>query len=486
MSQLFTARAAVLSAAAFALIACGGGGGDGDNFDGGLGDGGTNINRVSGNFSLTSVAESSVRKLPIDLTDVTIEAIMPNGERVEGAGETNGTFEILEVPKGPYTLRIGDRYFVTEVRRFDLSINVLGREDIQRVSVHTPISLSLAELSPWQAGDTVELFSASGGFAYVDAFGPLSGQPDPGSTNFTGLIDALLAQSSGEVSSAKGDVLHVSQVRERTVDDAVIREAVTGTTITEGIDIESGESSSIAGTLAPVVTSRQLPISLDAPAYTAAMSAVGPTTPTEITTRVRVVATPTDIKYGIVTAFPTLVSATISSDAVVEVVANVGSPFPTHWEELEVDELSAMVEIDPEAGSVLVHAGAVSLPGRLTNGANPLLGPASQVQIAGKNAAEPIENSGASPMITWVAPTVGGADGYEVDLIQIAPTVALKASLYTTDTSLAIPAEILETGSSYYLVVRSRSTPTIDLALEPLAAGVPSAFAEYATAPFTP
>jgi len=216
------------------------------------------------------------------------------------------------------------------------------------------------------------------------------------------------------------------------------------------------------------------------------MSEIGPSAPSDITTNVRLVVTPTDPTYGAITAFPTLAAATISGTDVVSLTANFGSPFPSHWNELEIDELSATVDLGQSQGMVTLRAGAATFPGRLAAGASPLISPPDGPTISGQPALDTLEAVGETPVIAWDAPILGGANAYEVDVVELSPEAGVVASLYTADTSITLPDGVLKSGGVYFFVLRSRSTPSLDLAENPLAKTIPSAFAELASAPFSP
>jgi len=431
-----------------------------------------------------------VRNVPVDLSDVVVEAIMPDGAIVAGEGQENGQFEIEGVPQGDYVLRIGPRYIATGARRFDLSVSTLGREGIGRINEHTLTTLSISGLTPWADGHTVELFSPSGGYSYIDALGALSSDPSIGATSYTGQFDAFLGQSTGEASSDLGDVLYATQVGARLSGANEIREVLAGASVDDGVELLSGQVSTISATLAPVSQTRTLNVVWNSDAYQEAMTAVGPSDPSSITTQLRLVATPTDPTYGLVTAFPTLAAATIVETGEVALQARFDSPFPSHWEEIEIDELAAVVELSPEDGDIVVRAGATSFAGRFEAGASPVVGPVGELTIDGQDATAALTAVGESPVVAWATPEIGTTDGYEVSVISLDGAGGPIAVLYTTETSIAIPAGLLESGKSsnnrYAVLVRSRSMPGVDLTLEPFAQTVPSAFAEFVSAPFSP
>src|SRR5262249_17979223 len=121
----------------------------------------------------------------------------------------------------------------------------------------------------------------------------------------------------------------------------------------------------------------------------------------------------------------------------------------------------------------------------------PVISPVRAVRINGMEFDAPRTGVGASPVITWEAPSIGTTTDYVVRVHAVDPSVdgvsvRTIAALYTKSTSLQIPASVLGGGSSYVLTITAVSAPGADLSTRPFIASVPFASADYVTAQLTP
>ncbi|NVI99497.1 fibronectin type III domain-containing protein [Myxococcus sp. AM009] len=137
--------------------------------------------------------------------------------RIAGA-PYNGGYRFLNVPQGEYYLRSGSAYVLTDERHVEIGRNYLGRQDTAFTSTyHTPLSVSLTNLAPWQQ---------AGGLAYGSRLQFVSGSVDfAGEAYFRNTIPTgttELETSDTEASNltnfipvfeaAKGDGMYVNQL----------------------------------------------------------------------------------------------------------------------------------------------------------------------------------------------------------------------------------------------------------------------------------
>jgi hypothetical protein len=121
----------------------------------------------------------------------------------------------------------------------------------------------------------------------------------------------------------------------------------------------------------------------------------------------------------------------------------------------------------------------------------PQVAPVRNMKIAGRDLMAPQTGVGRAPAITWDAPALGAPTCYSVRLHQVgldatATTLRLVATFSTTATALTLPDTLLSSGSSYVLEIEAQAIPDDQCTSAPFVNGLPAAFADAATAQFTP
>lgn len=102
----------------------------------------------------------------------------------------------------------------------------------------------------------------------------------------------------------------------------------------------------------------------------------------------------------------------------------------------------------------------------------PLIGPVANPQINGSSLFNDQVVSGVSPTLSWQPPTLGTAYIYYIQVQQFSvtngsPSVQLKAQLYSTNTSMALPPGLLSSGNSYCFVIEALSRTNLDGGVAP-------------------
>jgi hypothetical protein len=108
--------------------------------------------------------------VPADLTQVQYQVLVENGDHYDRypdqpvTGTADGTFEIPDVPDGPYWIEgrhVGSDSYPTIVRREDHDIDegqdVLGRPDDVLVAAPTPLMIDATNMGPWGAQDALAI-----------------------------------------------------------------------------------------------------------------------------------------------------------------------------------------------------------------------------------------------------------------------------------------------------------------------------------------
>jgi hypothetical protein len=253
----------------------------------------------------------------------------------------------------------------------------------------------------------------------------------------------------------------------------------------EAVAITSGEPATIEGELEALAVDRALTVSWTGTAYAELAAGMGPLAPAPSARGARLVATPVESGFGVVASYPTLASTVVADDLDQEIELAFTSPLPGHWNELEIDFLEVEAELEPGGPSAIARATAITGPGRLEAGAAPALGPPTDVEIAGRDATNPLAEVGLTPAVQWSPPLLGVAGGYEIDVHRVEPRERV-ATVSTTRTAITLPEPILEAGERYYLEIRAIAVPSSDLAAAPLRRSIPVSTSEIVTAPFSP
>ncbi|QSQ19604.1 hypothetical protein JY651_30355 [Pyxidicoccus parkwayensis] len=96
---------------------------------------------------------AGITQVPEDFTKNPVELFVEDGDAlvpVPGQAAGPGELAFPDVPHVTYYLKVGTEYVKTDVRSVDLSINKLGRPDIQALQYPSTAYLDLRGLDPWQ------------------------------------------------------------------------------------------------------------------------------------------------------------------------------------------------------------------------------------------------------------------------------------------------------------------------------------------------
>jgi hypothetical protein len=121
----------------------------------------------------------------------------------------------------------------------------------------------------------------------------------------------------------------------------------------------------------------------------------------------------------------------------------------------------------------------------------PAVGPVQSPTVAGAGALGTIPATGATPTIAWAAPALGTATRYEVRLYGLAAnagaTVASAvAAFQLTGTSVAVPAGLLQPGTTYFAEITAYALADERFDVAPLRRAQVFSHATTLTSPFAP
>ena len=169
-----------------------------------------------------------------------------------------------------------------------------------------------------------------------------------------------------------------------------------------------------------------------------------------------------------------------SSNTDVVATVNYGNPLPASWSLSVLANQMWVVPVTGRTGTVQVVANigvADALGGVTTAVQEPLIGPAQQFVIDGQPATNPVTLSTSTPLVSWVAPSLGTANSYELLVWDIAAQ-GVTAAILTTNTSVLIPPGILAPGSDYAFQLSAVANPGVDNASSPLRQSLPLGYAD--------
>lgn len=422
--------------------------------------------------------------MPDDLVANAVAAVPIDGGAaiIAGHGTVDGGVAVIPgVPAGPYFLEFTDPYFgypsyvQTDARATDLSHYWQGRADQRPADAGTRVVFSLNGLDPWDAGDTLEMFSYGADVVFGNLQECTFGAPkiQPNATTFAGTLDfgdggSLCPGVLNDVSAADGDLLAIAQIDQLASTNGTpysgLRKA-----IRQPLTTKIGLTSFAGAMTAP--PAQALHVNYLRSQFAQYRADVHPTAdagepdlfyvsvqPNYATRGLYMEGTPdlaytwaddggsTDIDFG---------TLTYGNPYAGDVFAEIDSNFTVLYSipgATGVYTLSEFIGVrDVMANMAFADAGLA-----------PLLSPARSVLINGSSAtAADRTGVGLTPVISWMAPALGTPDAYAVFIANLfrAPSGAVNgqplARIWTKGTSVQVPAGLLQSGQYYFAVVNA-------------------------------
>ncbi len=446
---------------------------------------------VTGEYGALNVQpDGSIIPSPYILSFSDVGAWVPEGSGYvwrAGTGHDHGTFVIPDVPEGsPYLLRLENRYIWTDKRVLDLNRALLGRPQEVLEPEGTQLELQLEGLSPWQAQDDLQFHSATAGLGYISTSGcgltdfPL---PAEGGTGSSGSIDYAAftggcANQPFRLDSTQ-DTLYVTQLASRT-------DTVTGIEYQEtrrslrfsGPARTSTGSILLQGTMEALPTSTQT-LDIRGSEFESLALAAHPTA-TLTSKHVGIDPLLGYSEFGAYAGSPDLAVAFVRTPGGGDFtpVFEFSNPYPRDWPLFVYTQASASVRYSIELpdGSTSSSRAFSSYvlamePWEVaaTRPIHPKVGPARELRLNGLDATGKLTGVGTTPLVSWTPPTLGVPTHYQLRLYRLytAPGSSflsrqLVTYLYTPQTQLRLPPELLLPGENYYLQVSSYYRPGTD------------------------
>ena len=411
---------------------------------------------------------SSGATVPEDLSTLTVKAYVtdesPAGYRVSlGGGSDDGSFAIPNVPDGPYMLEVdspGGRreLFVLSSHQPDFGVDKLGRFDQRTVTRSTPITYAISGMTPWAAGDDIEVVGFSVAtetdMQFLQSRHSVTGAPSTGDVSLNLTMDWLLhfTVAGGLIDSSHGDdlsVIHYSPTGQ-------IVDILTSSSVT----MQDGQPQTITGVFSHVPQSTPLDVHLAATAFVddydnQKFGVQGASTNISVDS-------PTSY-FDVSLAFSQFTPG-MASDAHLQ----FGNPF-------SADRIVTAQDAY-ERGRSYLAPGTINSLGlsAYTNArrvpASPytvreIVAPVSGIKVAGSSAYETAtaDFDGTTPLsLAWNPAFL--ATYYRVDIFQEFASgsntdLSLISSISTTDTVLLIPPDVLKVGERYVFSMSAIADP---------------------------
>jgi hypothetical protein len=357
----------------------------------------------------------------------------------------------------------------------DLGQDVLGRPDQTPAATTTPVTFSFAGMDAWNPLlERIEITSSGANLWDVVAFGPdLRG----GQVAATVVEDWHLANGTREPLNLldPADVLHAHQLSVRSFyTGSAIHFYVAAThaaplagdpSVPGGISLQDGQSAAISARLEPLPLTATLEVDWDPAAFETHRSGLGPparTTLGEAPHRFNIAANAFSLEYPSPSAAgsPELVAMTLPGGAA-RAAGRVwyGRFLPSHWSEWRGVTLAADVSyLAPGASVPWLEPSEIERRDALPVAPGPfvpVVTPVTSPRIGGADAFEDRTGVGASPILSWSAPSVGAPTGYLVEVCRLdavggatSRTPILRYA--TARQKVTIPPGVLEAGATYF------------------------------------
>lgn len=421
---------------------------------------------INGSYVNRHLTDTGEQTKPFDADRYRVSALVPNSAGgftvLTGTTHADGTFSVPVVPQGLYYLRTDYRsrstdtwtvsdLVVTRERTVHLGSLFPGRPGLASVKMPTILTLHADNLSPWQTDDRVELFSlGADSWLRIEASDPMIAVV-PGDTALTGVkVDLAERGFFHLLDASQGDTLHVNDWVSTRAGDLLVW-SLARTFKAPPFTLVDGQPVEVRGSFETLPT-RSIAVTWHQQAFAALASDVHPSAraqwhsfsveaepagPGRATWGADVLRASTDLA---------LAKAAPADQRLDLTFAN---PYPATWPLIAY--ASANFLVGAVEGAQWVEVSTWGPLETITGSPiRPLITPPRVLRFDGPTTA---------PKITWDPPAVGTAAAYLVEIIARDTDGSWDFPLwvFTQETSLTLPSDILRPGVPYYVTVAART-----------------------------
>jgi hypothetical protein len=437
----------------------------------------------------TYISEGGELTRPFDLSGTTVEVLVPNGAGYDiypGKGKADGSFSVANAPSGPRWVHVGASYLATNAESgLDFGSNYLGRGDYNTTVDQDKFSVDLTNAETGQTGDFFEVYSwnINGAFSF-DA--------DPGSNELA--TDMWFSRA---IEGDKGDRVYVTELALATSALSQQYAALTRYIKLPQFSTTTGQTFALApAPFSLVPQSNSAVIDWRRSTFQGVRPNVNPSAVySDDALYIFVMPGGNKLDLG-QSAAPDLlfVGRNGLGDTNVGTV-NYGNPFGAPFQRFTwVVERHVVNYTAPGATNALGVYGYLSRTDPVTILSSPVgisLTPVLNPRINSQDAFVARTGVGATPTLSWGPPITGAPTGYIVTIDELTNEVGDTASsyvafLYTSNTQMKLPPNLLVAGHTYYARITAFFAPNTNIAKAPYRRGTPNAFSDVLTATFSP
>lgn len=471
-------------------------------------------------------ADGTRHAIPTDLDPAIVQAYTRGADNawrvVAGAGSSDGTLRVDDVPAGDGWLRVDyfdaspearvrNEYFAlagADDVALDLGTWRVGRPDVAvATTVPTEVRLDFAGLAPWQPGwDQAVVYAPNAGFvqAFTQDRDGISGLPAAGATSSGIRVDWASALAAPLLDKTRGDRLWAWQFRFRELGGMFVGVPVRAGLLPAFSQVDGGAVEVPATLAAPQQLGVR--IAMDRDAFDALRPAIGRAVGPALERGFAILSTPSTVEEEFSPASLPAQLLVLEGDALhgngaldlgdVDIALPFGVdtvfghfvatyPVPIARD----DGLTALAQA--QIGVVTHALPTASAP------AAPIIGPVGGVTIGGRDAFASPRGVGLTPEIAWEPPALGTPVAYEVRILApdgADPTYDFlwhPAAVFHVPgdrTSLALPPEVLQPHLPYAIAIRAitHAVPADVRATTPRHLALPYGWADTITPAFAP
>lgn len=452
---------------------------------------------ITGSREVHYVTDNGIVNVPADFTATSPPSAWVFNQQSGfayylGEGLADGTFDIPGVPAASYYLKFGATYVVTPARQLNLATYSQGRPDSELVGPNTVLNLDLVGLNPWQLDDDVELYSSnSGAWTSGVTFFDLDGHfPQLGETRVTERMNYSAIVSPRLIDAGQGDHTTFYQLSTNPGPGGTRYAAAAKKVDTSSLSLVNGGTASFSGTLTEILQDQSWSRTLDFASLHAYRSQIHPTAEFA-EDDVYISVLPAGNAFGFYDAAPDLVEMLfyafpIGQESFTFIYAN---PFP-QWKDTFVDVgaiFSKRYQLPPaNPTSVFTFVHTADTRENFPNPFRLQISPPQNFLINGLVAYEDRSDISTTPYLSWDPPAEGTATHYWLRIRELFVDMNRTrsrpvASVFTADTQLLLPPDIIEPGKSYFFQLIAVNDPGRDIQLAPFLRSFPESSAPTLT-----
>jgi hypothetical protein len=451
---------------------------------------------VTGSWVNTQVSRHGKTPGPVDLShyEVGVWTQGPAPRYFAGSGSMDGAFMVPNVPPGPFLLVLNQEGFFTDcvasdgsVRDFDLG-NEFFREGTPLgpiVAAKTVIALTLSNLAPWGAGDSIRLITNLGATrTFTGNYFQLNAT--------TGTLSVSYDNQPGFDGPGRGDEVLILQQGNTVLPTGVTVWTARTAATTKALHTVDGQTVMATENLQALPADGVVAFDVRRSQYLP-FAPGGPTATDEPSIKIEVARSLPGVN-----AVGSFVTSTIdvpNGATDVQTEARESNPFPATWIRFARATVSYPIAMFVPGGMRPLVSGATM---RVSDRADvllaapivPRLGPPRAPQIAGRPADVPQTGVGLTPTLSWSAPSLGKPTLYQVSVSRIDVEVdqistQAQISIATDQTSVTLPPAVLRPGIWYRFLVTAIAADDVHVTT-PKRVSVPRVDASLYSGRFTP